>query len=115
MRAFALIQTDLLEIFEYIERAERNLPCYSFENASISSAANRICLRRAQQRTRRANDIAWLKMPVLIRRCLVLDAEQRLFAFGTFGRASILIQPVHGRIVTTSIAVECKRHQADPD
>jgi hypothetical protein len=48
-------------------------------------------------------------------RCIRSTRRGRLFAFGIFRRASILVQPVHGRIVTTSIAVESQRHQRDAD
>ena len=39
VRAFVLIQRDLLEIFEYIEPAERNLPCYSFRTHALHMRA----------------------------------------------------------------------------
>lgn len=41
VRAFLLIQKDLLEIFEYVEPAERNLPTYSFRTHALHM---RVCI-----------------------------------------------------------------------
>src|ERR1044072_3260892 len=46
IRAFKIIQKDLLNLFDYIEPAEKNLPCYSYRvhelllRASVEIEAN---------------------------------------------------------------------------